>query len=262
MQIPSNQLFFLIIIASVIFLIAPISLIIYVVLYNARKKRHHEEKEWLKTNFENELLKSQMEVQEQTMQNIASNLHDNVGQLLSLTVVTLSTANTNDPARTAQKIEAAKELAKRGIKELRQLSRLIYGQELLKGGLAGAVGFELDYLKAAEIYTVNFNSSYQTKEGQYDREIILFRIFQEILNNTVRHADATIITVALEQPEGSLRLSIKDNGKGFNEAETLKEKKGMGLFNIRKRVALIGGAMTITSSPGMGAEFNIEIPYK
>lgn len=261
MQISSKELYLLIVLASVIFLIAPVALIIYVTLYNNRKKRHLEEQERLRTTFENELLKTQMEVQEQTMQTIAGNLHDNIGQLLSLTVVTLSTINPDDPARIAQKVQAASELAKRGIKEVRQLSRVLYGQELLHAGLGNAIAFELDYLKAAQVYEITFNTNYQAKLGQNDREIILFRIFQEILNNAVKHAEAKAIRVSLDQDENNLRLTIKDDGKGFDEADIIRQQKGIGLFNIRKRLTLIGGSMTIKSSPGTGAEFNIEIPY-
>ena len=261
MQIFSKDLFFLIGVASVIFLIAPSSIIAFVMLYNKRKKRHDQEKEWLKTNFENELLKSQMEVQEQTMQNFASNLHDNIGQLLSLLVVTLSTIKPEQPLRIQKKVDSASELAKRAIKELRQLSRVMYGQELLRMGLAGAIAFELEYLKTAGLHTISFYNNYQSKEGQNDKEIILFRIFQEILNNAVRHAEATTIDVSIDQNDQYLKLTIKDNGRGFNEKDLPGEKKGMGLFNIRKRIALIAGELDIITSPGTGTEIKIITPY-
>ncbi|MEO6523292.1 MAG: ATP-binding protein [Mucilaginibacter sp.] len=262
MQVSSTDLIYLIGLTSIVFLIAPVSLLIYINLYNRRKKRHKEEKELLQKSFENELLKSQMEVQEQTMQNIASNLHDNIGQLLSLTIVTLSSINLDEPLRVAEKVESAEQLAKRAIKELRQLSRLIYGQELMRTGLASAVAFELDYLKGAGLHTINFNSNYVTKEQQSDNEIILFRIFQEILNNVVRHAYATIIDVNIEQSAEQIRLGIKDNGKSFDIDEILKEQRGMGLFNIRKRVSLIGGDIDIIAIPDVGTEFNIIVPYQ
>lgn len=261
MQILSKDLTFLIAVASAIFLIAPFSIIAFVMLYNSRKKRHEQEKEWLKTNFENELLKSQMEVQEQTMQNVAGNLHDNIGQLLSLLVVTLSTIKPDQPVRVPEKVDSASQLAKRAIKELRQLSRLMYGQELIRMGLAEAIAFELGYLKNAGLHTIGFNNNYRSKEGQTDKEIILFRIFQEILNNAVRHAEATTIDVSIDQNEQYLELTIKDNGKGFNVKDLLKETKGMGLFNIRKRVALIAGEVDIITAPENGTEIKIVIPY-
>jgi signal transduction histidine kinase len=261
MQMFSKDFFFLIGIASVIFLIAPVSLIAFVMLYNNRKKRHEQEKEWLKTNFENELLKSQMEVQEQTMQNVAANLHDNIGQLMSLLIVTLSTIKPDQPQRVQEKVESASQLAKRAIKELRQLSRVMHGQELIRMGLAEAIAFELDYLQTAGLHTIRFNNNYRSKAGQTDKEIILFRIFQEVLNNAVRHSEATTIDVSIDQNEQHLKLTIKDNGKGFNEKDLQKDKKGMGLFNIRKRVALIAGEVNIITAPENGTEIKIVIPY-
>jgi two-component system NarL family sensor kinase len=261
MQISSKELFFLIGLASLIFLIAPASIITIVSLYNNRKKRHEQEKHLLKKNFENELLKSQIEVQEQTMQNLASDLHDNIGQLLSLTVVTLSTIDVNDAVKASVKVESASSLAKRAIKELRQLSRLIQGQELIHMGLANAIKFELDYLKTAGLHSINFDNQYKSKIGEQEKEIILFRIFQEVLNNAVRHADATSIQVSILNPNEYLTLTIKDNGKGFNEAELTKAKTGLGLSNIRKRVALIGGKIDIITSNLSGACIKIVVPY-
>lgn len=261
MQIFSTELAFYIGLASVIFLIAPVSLIVFVMLYNNRKKRHEQEKEWLRTNFENELLRSQIEVQEQTMQNFASNLHDNIGQLLSLLVITLSTIKPDQPGRIPGKVDSASQLAKRAIKELRQLSRVMYGQELIRMGLDEAIAFELDYLITAGLHTIRFNNSYTSKAGHTDKDIILFRIFQELLNNTVRHAEATCIDVSIDQDDEHLELTIKDNGRGFNEKDLPKEKKGMGLFNIRKRVVLIAGEIDINSSPGTGTEIKIVTPY-
>jgi signal transduction histidine kinase len=259
MQISPKDLYLLVILASAIFLIAPLSLIIYIMQYNNRKKRHEQEKELLKTNFENELLKSQIEVKEQTMQTIAGNLHDNIGQLLSLTVVTLSTIDPESPAGVSKKVKSVSELTKRAIKEVRQLSRLIYGQEIIRMGLAEAIAFELDYLKNAGLHAITFDSNYQPREEYQDKEIILFRIFQEILNNAVRHAEATAIDVTIRQNDQGLAVTIKDNGKGFNEEEVVNEKKGMGLFNIRRRVAFIGGDITITVQNG--TEIKIVIPY-
>ncbi len=261
MQIFTKDLITLIVVASAIFLIAPVSLIAFVMLYNSRKKRHEQEKEWLKTNFENELLKSQMEVHEQTMQQVAANLHDNIGQLISLLIVTLSTIKPDQPQRVHEKVDSASQLAKRAIKELRQLSRLMHGQELIRMGLAEAIGFELDYLKTAGLHTIHFNNNSEAKAGQTDKEIILFRIFQEVLNNAVRHAEATAIDVTIDQHDQCLKLTIKDNGKGFNEKDLPKEKKGMGLFNIKKRIALIAGEIDIITAPGNGTEIKIVTPY-
>jgi len=261
MQISPKDFIVLIGLASIVFLIAPISLIVYVNLYNRRKKKHLEEKELLAEKFEKELLKSQIEVQEQTMQTIASNLHDNIGQLLSLLIFTLSTIDASDHPQIAEKVELSEELAVRSIQEMRELARLLHGQELLSRGLGEAIAFELDYLKKAGLHTINFSCNYVLKKRNPEKETILFRIFQELLNNIVRHADASVINVAVDQDTENLKLMISDNGKGFDEEEVRKEKKGMGIYNIRKRVQVISGFMDVKTAPHLGTETLITVPH-
>ena len=98
---------------TTIFLIAPAFLVAYIFIYNRRKKRHIEEKEMMKLTFETELFKTQYEVQEQTMQTIGADLHDNIGQLLSLTSLTLNSIELNNKTKAQQKIDAAIDLTVR-----------------------------------------------------------------------------------------------------------------------------------------------------
>lgn len=266
MQISPSDIYSLVGLTSIVFLIAPLFLILYVISYNKKKRTHAEEKEGLRQSFENELLKTQMEVQEQTLQNIASELHDNIGQMLSLTTITLTSINSNNiinTAKTLEKIERAEQLTSQCIKELRQLSRLLYGKELIGKGLKTAIAFELEWLNKTEIYQINFKGdNYQADTRQTDNEIILFRMFQEIINNVIKHAKATVIHVELEQSEQGVQLIIKDNGLGFITGEKLKETNGMGLHTIQRRAALLGGKAIFTSIPGNGTEVFIKIPKK
>jgi len=260
MQISSKELIFLITLTTSIFLIAPIFLIVYVYIYNKKKARHLEEKETLKKTFELELLKSQFEVQEHIMQNIAGNLHDNIGQLLSLTSITLSSINSSSFQE--GKIKTAEELTLRAIRELRQLSRMMNGQELLKKNLAHAIAFEIDWIKKGTDYEVSFiDNSSHTNPNNADKELILFRLFQEIISNVIRHAQATTINIEINQTFELLSLSVKDNGKGFVLEEKLQLQDGMGLFNISKRALMMNGTFNIHSVPGSGTEISVSIPY-
>jgi two-component system NarL family sensor kinase len=90
--------------------------------------------------------------------------------------------------------------------------------------------------------------------------LILFRILQGILNNIMKHADATVTTIGLAYLDGKLHLQINDNGIGFNAGEP-GAQQGMGLHNIRKRTGIIGGDVLITSKPGEGTGIAIFTPY-
>ena len=203
-----------------------------------------------------------MEVQEQTLQTVAYDLHDNIGQILSLTAITLTSIDLDDRPRLSQKIDDAGELIKRSIAELRQLSRLLHGEELINKGLVSAVEFELEWLNKSERYQLSFvNEGFVSIVGQRDNETIIFRLFQEIINNAIRHANATVIHVAIAQVKKSLTLTITDNGKGFDVTETLKQRGGMGLHNIQKRTAILNGSARFDSAPGRGTTVQIIIPY-
>lgn len=261
MQISSKELILLIAIITFIFLIAPLFLIIYIFLYNKKKAKHLEEKEVLKKTFELELLKSQVEVQEHILQTIAGDLHDNIGQLLSLTSMTLSSIKADHLRE--EKINTAAELTQRAIKELRQLSKKMNGQELIKKSLGHAITYELDWLKKGLAYEIQFtDNSTHSILIHADKELIMFRLFQEMLSNILKHAQATRIFITIDQTKDELSLFVEDNGKGFLLEEKLKASDGLGLANLQKRTLMMNGNFKINSSPGEGTAIQISIPYQ
>src|SRR3569833_2855451 len=143
----------LIIITTLIFLIAPAFLMLYIFIYNRRKKKHMEEKEQMKVILEAELLKTQMEIQEQTLQTIGTDLHDNIGQLLSLTSLTLNSIELDNPDKAQQKVDAAIELNLKSIKEMRQLGKLLHGEQLVKLGLEEAIRSEINWIEKSGRFT-------------------------------------------------------------------------------------------------------------
>jgi signal transduction histidine kinase len=253
MQISSKEIISLIGLTSIIFLIAPLFLIVYVLSYNRRKKKHQEETMLMQKNYETELLKTQMEVQEQTLKTVAYDLHDNIGQLLSLTTITLSSINLNDSENTAGKIALIEDLTLRSIKEVKALSRLLHGEEIVSRGLKSAIEFELEWLKRSDKFKIEFEHSIAPYNIDSAKETILFRLFQEIINNIIQHAKATEININLATTTESLRLKISDNGIGFNVDEILNRKAGMGLHD---------GTASIISAPSEGATITINVPYK
>ena len=261
-KMANNEIRNLIIITTLVFLIAALFVLLYILVYNRRKKTHIEEKALMKLTFDSELIKSQLEVQEQTMQTIGADLHDNIGQLLSLTSLTLNSIELDNQPKARQKIDAAIDLTVRSIKEMRLLGKLLQGDQLMALGLPEAVRYEVNFMER----TGHFEISY-TIEGEPpannnpDKELIIFRILQEILNNIIKHAIATEININLEYLNEQLRLEVIDNGVGFNADNLANGQRGMGLHNIRKRAGIIGGEVAIISNTGEGTQITIFIPY-
>jgi len=252
----------LIIITTLIFLIAPASIVLYIFVYNKRKKKHIEEKAQMQLTFEAEIAKTQLEVQEQTMQTIGADLHDNIGQLLSLTSLTLNSIELDDPAKAKQKIDASIDLTLRSIKEMRQLGKLLQGDQLISLGLSEAIRHETTWMERSGRYEITYlQDDEMPAAGNQDKDLIIFRILQEVLNNIIKHAAATQINIRLCYTNGILQLNVKDNGVGFNTDSQLTKQHGMGLTNIQKRAAIVGGETVIISNPGEGTSITISIQY-
>ncbi|HWZ13593.1 MAG TPA: ATP-binding protein [Mucilaginibacter sp.] len=252
----------IVILTTVIFLIAPTFLVVYIFVYNSRKKRHIEEKAQMKLTFEAEISKTQLEVQEQTMQTIGADLHDNIGQLLSLTSLTLNSIEVDKPVKAREKIDAAIDLTLRSIKEMRLLGKLLQGDQLVVLGLSAAIRHEIAWMERSGKYKVSYEDDGELPAvNNPDKDLIIFRILQEILNNIIKHAGASRIRIKLGYLDGALQLQVNDNGRGFDAGNPDEGQHGMGLLNIQKRAGIIGGEVAIASRPGKGTSITIITPY-
>ena len=110
------------------------------------------------------------------------------------------------------------------------------------------------------IYDARFHTSEVLYNYPPNTEIILFRVTQELLNNIVKHAEATAIEISLDYQYDQFTIYISDNGKGFVQSTTPDQRSGLGLKNIDSRVAMIGGKINVTSEPGKGTKAVIQIP--
>jgi len=251
-----------VIVATAIFLIAPAFIVVYISIYYRRKKSHIQEKAQMQLTFEAEIAKTQLEVQEQTMQTIGADLHDNIGQLLSLTSLTLNSIELDNETKARQKINDSIDLTLRSIKEMRLLGHLLQGDQLVALGLSDAILQEIAWMERSGRYEIVYTPAEELPAANNpDKDLIIFRIVQEIFNNIIKHAVATQISIALDHFDGRLILSMTDNGVGFDTDNMPAGKHGMGLQNIRKRAGIIGGEATIVSSPGEGSRVTISIPY-
>jgi len=257
-----NNIGELILIATLIFLLAPLFIILYVLIYNRRKIRHIEEKEQMKIAFDSEIVKTQLEVQEQTMQSIGADLHDNIGQLLSLSSITLGSIQLDDLEKARQKIDAAIDLTGRSIKEMRLLGKLLQGDQLIGVGLSEAIYHAITWMERSGKFQINYvNEGEMPSSGNLDKDLIIFRILQEVMNNIIKHSFATQINIQLAYIEKKMRLDIDDNGVGFNAGNLPASQKGMGLQNMSKRAGIVGGEVMIRSQENKGTRISVIIPY-
>jgi len=222
-------------------------------LFTARKNKLLQEKQLMKTQFEQELLQTQLEIQEQTLKTISEEIHDNVGQVLSLAKLNLNTFEISPE----KKLQDTKQLISKAINDLRNLSRSMHGDRIAELGLQQSLTDELQILENSG----EFKTGMKITGSQYklppQKEMVLFRIVQEALNNAIKHANAKNINLLLNYKPGLFTLTVTDDGNGFDSTLV---RNGIGLKSMRNRAQLIGGSCNLQSSVGDGTSITIELP--
>lgn len=205
--------------------------------------------------FEKALLQSKIEIQEQAFNNISRELHDNVGQQLSLAKLNLGTLKEIHNTQDKEKIESARDLVSNSIYQIRSISKTLLGEKVSSIGIAEAIKNEAERISKLGLLSINLSFSRDHFSLDDQKEIILFRIVQEALNNIIKHAAATIVNISLDDEADHLKILIQDNGKGFKLAG--ESTPGIGLMNMKNRAHTIGADLFIESTPGQGTSIKI-----
>jgi two-component system NarL family sensor kinase len=258
----NQQITSTIIAGTLILLFFGVLFLAMIVYYNYRRRQTAQEKKAMKAQFDQQLMQARLEVQEQAFTHISEEIHDNVGQLLSLAKMQLSSIE--DSALVDQEtLSSARENVARAIRELRNLSRSLHTGHISALGIRQAAEEEGQRITRAGQLLVSVTSEGSERDITEDKQLILFRIIQECLQNCVKHAGATSVNIGFTWYPDQLRVRVRDDGKGFDPEVTLRgAAKGLGLQNIRNRARLTGGSGIISSKPGEGTTVTVMMPYE
>lgn len=232
------------------------SVIYFVVLYRNRQLKNKKEQDELHANFSQELLKTQLEVQEQTLNYISNEIHDNITQVLSFVKLSLGNIASGIEGEKKNKVVETRELVAQSITDLRDLSKSLSFEHIAAIGLIRTIENEVERVNKSGLLAISLEQDGASYPLGEQRELVLFRIFQESLNNTLKHADAKHLKIMLQYSADLFILTLEDDGSGFS-TKTLENKSGSGLRNIENRASLIGGTATIDSSPGKGCHIKV-----
>ena len=210
--------------------------------------------------FEEELIKTQQEIQEETLKHIGRELHDNVGQMLVLATMQMKAAAKVVADEAKSKVDNASEALKETLTEVRALSKSLNSDVIFNLGFDATVKNEITRLNKTGLIqsSVTITGEKVSFENKKD-EIILFRILQEFSSNTLKYAEAENLNITIDYQEDLLNIQIKDDGLGFdiNSAE-----KGSGLINMEKRAELIAAKFRLESQPEKGTTLNLVYHYR
>lgn len=250
----------IVIVTSVLVLGLLIGTLVFLML-NYQKKRflHLEEKRILQEAYERNLLQSRLEIQEETFDHISREIHDNVGQLLSLVKVQLNIVQQRPGDDLLNEIKAN---VGQAMTDLRDIAKSLSASRLQQAPITETISQEMQRISRSGVLECDLHISGEAQEMALlseQKKIILFRIVQESLQNIIKHAGATSVVVQINGEGKGLSVTLTDNGKGFDPQSA--QGDGLGLENIRKRAAMAGGEAKINSSPGKGTTVTIHIPY-
>jgi two-component system, NarL family, sensor kinase len=243
---PSQAKIVVLIVFTTIFILVLIVFVIGLVYkYKKRQQRYEED-----------LLTARLEMQEQTLLHIAKELHDNISGRLTRTKLTLNTLTYHQPDVTKSDVAGCEEDITTVMNDLRALGQSFDGDYIAANGLLAALRQELERTQKTGTITAVLQVTGDVPALSDAAELFIFRIVQEAVQNVLKHAGATSVTVEAKYSAPILTITITDNGKGL----PANPANGMGLVNMKRRAALIGGQFALLPAPGGGTMAQLLIP--
>jgi signal transduction histidine kinase len=227
----------------------------------ARIREQHTQE--LHQKRELERLSAQLiQAQEDERRRIARELHDEVGQALTALKLELAIAERNvAPADTGAQLAEARAITDRTLQSVRDMSQLLHPAMLDDLGLPDTATWYLRGFSRRTGITSELVVERLERRLQPEIESCTYRIIQEAVTNVARHAEATLCRVEIKRQADSLRISVEDDGKGFDQtAAAAQPTRGLGLVGVRERVARLGGTLRLESRPGSGTRLLVDLP--
>lgn len=250
------SLYIILAVALVVLTLFLLFIVLLTVLFSKRKNKLLIHNQLLNE----ELNKVEIEVRDQTLQDVAMEIHDNIGQILTLANLNLHKITSEDDG-IMKAAEDARSLIKKSINELRGMSRRMEGENILQGGLQLAIQQQVEWANRINQSTVEFlsiDSFPLIIENDERKKMILFRMIQESLNNSLKHSKASKIVITCEANKEMFEIRLEDNGVGFDVSK-IENSKSLGMTTLKKRAALINASLSIDSILDSGTKVTIKI---
>ena len=201
-----------------------------------------------------------LEAEEKERIRIAQDLHDGVGQMMSIAKMNLSSIESSWQLETGRKLELENVigLVDESCREVRAISHNLMPNALLKAGLSAAVREFIDKINSSSL-SIDLYVEGLDQRLDPATETVLYRVIQECVNNVIKHANATQLDISLLLDREGVSITVEDNGKGFSFEEK-KNSNGLGLSNMATRVAYLKGTIEWDSTPGKGTLVAVHVP--
>ncbi|WP_289662633.1 sensor histidine kinase [Flavobacterium panacagri] len=256
-SIPDKELVAIILYISLFFIIVAVALIIF--FYFSRKKiiQKELEKKDLELRYQKEQLHANIVTQEEERKRIAQDLHDDISSKLNIVSLNshLLTAPNLTEAETAEITENIIALTTKALDNSRKIAHNLLPPVFEKFGLNAAIEELCEEFESSKSVKTHYKNEIDFDDNDIDRHLHVFRILQELMNNSLRHGKATEIWIAFSEKEGINTCDYEDNGVGFDSTNA-ENQKGLGMKNIDSRISFLEGEIKITSEINNGIVVN------
>lgn len=243
---------------------AVLILLLTFLFYQRSMNKNKLQTKEMEAAYQKELMYATINSEEKERRRIARDLHDEVGAMLSTIKMNLGAVNIKLKKSGVEEdlTASTRNLLDDTITNVRQISKDLLPPTLEEFGLAQALN-ELA-IKVEEASGIKIEKDIVDVKPRLatERELALYRVIQEMMNNAIKHSGATQFELVMREKYGMMQLSFADNGKGFDLNVVKKSKAGMqglGLKNLENRVGAAGGTMTYTTAPGKGSRIDIAL---
>ena len=248
------------IVFSAIIIILILTIVMVILAYRSYKHKQLAERRKIQQNAERKILDAVIETEYKERKRFAEDLHDGLGVLLSTTRLYINEIEDSNKEERKSLIKQSNSMLDDAIANARNISNNIMPAALKNNGLEIAIRSFSDKINSSgnlkiDVQSVNFKKHYKNTI-----EITIYRILTEMINNTIKHAEATLVSISLIEKNNTLFVTYNDNGKGFDYDTMIKSsEKGMGLDNTISRINSISGSCSINSKVGEGFFAKIEV---
>jgi len=243
------------IILSTIIILMVVSIMFTIYTFFLKKKSQLIYNQQIKeASFESEIANAHIEIKEQTLNYIGQELHDDVGQKLSVARMMTNIILSKTEGDLKEDFMEINQLLGECIQDIRNLSKTFITESILHFGLMDSLEKEINRITKLNLINARLSTNKHDIDIDSKHGLILFRMIQETINNVLKHSGAKNLEINISDDEKNLCIFIRDNGKGFLESES---KEGSGLKNVISRAKLINADYKLDTKIGVGTSVTI-----
>jgi len=258
-QLPDFIIFLLV--GTFILLLLCGAVIFFVLLYQRRVLQNKLDIQNIQTDHQKKLLRATIDSEEKERNRMGSELHDSVGAMLSAIKLNMKMLGI-DPANFEKNSQEITTYLDETIETVRNISHDLYPAGLKNFGMFGVLKEHIEKFDNNKQFSVILKNEGEIFRMSARRELMVFRIIQELLHNAIKHSRASKIEISLNWLDHQLDIKVVDNGIGFSTNQLKEGKKGIGLYNITNRAEVIDGKVFFNNSENGGASIDLYIPYQ